>query len=223
MTHLPNILRACVALVALATAACSTPTANGPEQAFDLNQQFPISVQPRMMTLRLVYNGQAALDENATGQIARFAHDYLSYGSGSIAVAPPNANPQVADLVINELLDRGVSRNQIMVGGANTPGPADDIRLTYIRYVAEAPSCGDWSSSLAFTAGNTRPPNFGCATQHNVAAMVSDPRDLLAPQAQGAADAQRRITVIDRYRRGEPTPANTTDEQTAEISIIGQQ
>ena len=221
MTDFPKILRACVAGLALATAACSTPAANGPEQAFNINEQFPISVQPRMMTLRLLYNGQAALDENATGQIARFAQDYMSHGSGSLAIAPPAGNPQVANLVVDELVARGVSRNQIMVGGANAPGPADDIRLTYIRYVAEAQRCGDWSSNLAYTAGNTLPPNFGCATQHNLAAMVSDPRDLVTPDSSGQPDAQRRLTVLDKYRKGEVTPANKTNEQSAVISIVG--
>src|SRR5262245_42565510 len=129
MTYLPHIVRACVVLAALTAGACSTPVANGPDQVFDLNERYPISVQPRMMTLRLIYNGQAALDENAAGQIARFAQDYLSHGSGSLAIAPPSGNPGVADLVVAELLERGVSRNQIMVGGQNAPGPADDIRL----------------------------------------------------------------------------------------------
>ncbi len=218
MTYLPQILRACVAAVALAAAACSTPAANGPDQVFNPNERFPISVQPRMMTLRLLYNGQPALDENATGQIARFAQDYLSHGSGSIAVTPPNGNPAVGNVVVDELLELGVSRNQFMLGGANAPGPADDIRLTYIRYVAEAPPCGDWSSSLSYTASNTPPPNFGCSTQHNLAAMVSDPRDLLSPDTSGQPDAQRRLTVLDKYRAGEATPAAKTEEQSAIIS-----
>jgi pilus assembly protein CpaD len=222
MTYQLQILRACVAIVALAASACSTPIANGPEQALNLNERFPISVQPRMMTLRLLYNGQPALDEDAQGQIARFAQDYLSHGSGSLAVAPPNGNQAVANLVVDELIAHGVSRNQVMVGGANAPGPADDIRLSYIRYVAEAPACGDWSTNLSHTAGNTAPPNFGCATQHNIAAMVSDPRDLLAPEAPGAADAQRRLIVLDKYRAGTPTPAQKTPEQSAFISNVGQ-
>jgi pilus assembly protein CpaD len=88
--------------------------------------------------------------------------------------------------------------------------------------VAETPSCGDWSGNLGYTAPNTPPPNFGCTTQHNIAAMVSDPRDLLTPDTSGQADAQRRLTVLDKYRKGEPTPAQKTQEQNALISIIGQ-
>jgi len=221
MTRFSNFLRACVAVAAIATAACSTPASNGPDQVFDRDMRFPISVQPRMMTLRLLYNGQASLSEDAAGQIGRFAGDYLSHGSGSIAIAPPAGNSSVSDLVVRELLERGVSRNQIMVGGTNATGPADDIRLTYIRYVAESPPCGDWSENLGYSASNTAPSNFGCATQRNIAAMVADPRDLLTPDTSGQADAQRRLTVLDKYRRGEPTPAEKTEAQTAVISTVG--
>ena len=226
MTRFPKILRACIAVASVAAAsiaaACSTPVSNGAAQVYDRDQRFPISVQPRMMTLRLLYNGQATLDENASGQIARFARDYLSYGSGSIAVAPPSGNPAASDLIVGELLGSGVSRNQIMVGTANAPGPSDDFRITYIRYVAESPACGDWSDNLGRTASNTAPNNFGCATQRNIAAMVADPRDLLSPDRSGMADAQRRLTVLDNYRKGVPTPAETTEAQSAFIADVGQ-
>jgi pilus assembly protein CpaD len=70
------------------------------------------------------------------------------------------------------------------------------------------PPCGDWSTNLAVTTRNDLPSNFGCATQHNLAAMVADPRDLLAPDSSvGQPDAQRRLTVLDKYRKGELTPA----------------
>lgn len=220
MTKLSLVLRACVATAALSLAACSTPASNGPEQAFDLDTRYPISVQPRMMSLALPYNGQAALDQNTGGQLSRFAEDYLTHGSGSIGVSGPNN--AASNLVVESLLEIGVVRTQIMVG-PNTSGAANnDIRVTYIRYVAEVPPCGDWSTNLAITASNTRPPNFGCATQHNIAAMVADPRDLVAPDTSGQADAQRRLTILERYRAGEPTAAQRTDAQSAGVSTVGQ-
>src|SRR5262245_43984659 len=220
MTLFSHMLRASVAVAALVFAGCSTPLANGPEQVFDPAQRFPISAQPRMMALQLPYNGQAALDQNAEGQISRFAHEYLSYGSGSIAVASPTNYPAAADLVVNELVENGVPRNQIMVGGVNAPGMSDDIRVTYIRYVAESPACGDWSTNLGYTAGNVSPRNLGCATRRNIAAMVADPRDFIQQDTSGQPDAQRRLTVLDKYRRGEPTPAEKTEDQTAAISGV---
>jgi len=219
MTKMSLVLRACVAAAALSLAACSTPTFNGPDQAFNLDERYPISVQPRMMSLALPYNGQAALDQNNGGQLSRFAEDYLTHGSGSIGVSgPTNA---AANLVVDSLLEMGVARTQIMVGPTTSGAANNDIRVTYIRYVAEVPPCGDWSSNLAITASNTRPPNFGCATQHNMAAMVADPRDLVAPDTSGQADAQRRLTVLEKYRAGEPTPAERTQEQRGVVSQVG--
>jgi pilus assembly protein CpaD len=220
MTKLSLVLRACVATAALSLAACSTPAFNGPEQAFDLNARYPISVQPRMMSLALPYNGQAALDQNTGGQLSRFAEDYLTHGSGSIGVAGPNN--AASNLVVESLLEIGVVRTQIMVGPNTGAAANNDIRVTYIRYVAEVPPCGDWSTNLAISASNTRPPNFGCATQHNIAAMVADPRDLVAPDTSGQADAQRRLTILERYRAGEPTAAQRTDAQSAGVSTVGQ-
>jgi pilus assembly protein CpaD len=218
MTTVSKILRACAMAAIPIAAACSTPVVNGPEQEFNVNERYPISVQPRMMSLNLIYNGQAELDQNQGGQLARFAEDYLAHGSGSISVSGPSA--AAANVVVESLLEIGVARTQIMVGGAQGPNPLNDIRVTYIRYVAEAPPCGNWSSNLSHTAGNVLPPNFGCATQHNFAAMVADPRDLVAPDTTGQADAQRRLTVLQKYRAGEATPAARSEQQSGAVSSI---
>ena len=220
MTKLSKVLRVCAMAALPIAAACSTPVVNGPEQEFNVNQRYPISVQPRMMSLGLLYNGQPELDQNQNGQLARFAEDYLSHGSGSIGVSGPTA--AATELAVASLLEIGVARTQIMVGGAQGPNPLNDIRVTYIRYIAEAPPCGNWSQNLTYTASNVLPPNFGCATQHNFAAMVADPRDLVAPDTTGQADAQRRLTVLQKYRAGEATPAQQTDKQSDAVSAIGQ-
>lgn len=220
MTKLSKVLRVCAMAALPIAAACSTPVVNGPEQEFNVNQRYPISVQPRMMSLNLIYNGQSELDQNESGLLARFAEDYLTHGSGSIGVSGPNA--AATDVAVAALLEIGVERTQIMVGGAQGPNPLNDIRVTYIRYVAEAPSCGNWSQNLTYTASNVLPPNFGCATQHNIAAMVADPRDLVTPDTSGQSDAQRRLTVLQKYRAGEPTPAQRIQQQSGAVSAIGQ-
>jgi pilus assembly protein CpaD len=205
-----SILKACVAIAAVSLSACAL-TPKGPQDAFDLNARYPINVEPRMMTLRLPYNGQPALDQNATGQLARFAQDYMQHGSGTIAVSASTRYPNAPALVADQLLQLGVARPQIMVANSDAPDLNDDVKVTYIRYVAVTPPCGDWSSNLAKTTDNVLPSNFGCATQHNLAAMVADPRDLLAPDSSiGQPDAARRLTVLDKYRKGEPTPAAKT-------------
>jgi len=220
MKRSSKIIRACVATAAITVAAACAVGPNGPQEAFDINQRFPITVQPRMMTLRLPYNGQAALDQNMTGQLARFAEDYREHGSGTIAVTASTRYPGAPNLVADRLIELGVGRNQIMVGNSNAPDLNDDIKVTYIKYVADTAPCGDWSDDLAYTARNSASRNFGCTTQHNIAAMVADPRDLLTPETGGQADAQRRLTVLDKYRKGEPTATVKTDDQKALISNV---
>ena len=68
--------------------------------------------------------------------------------------------------------------------------------------------------------------NLGCAVQHNIAAMVADPRDLLGPREAGPADSVRNATAMDLYEKGLPSAAmkHTTDysaEQSAPGSGIG--
>ena len=71
-------------------------------------------------------------------------------------------------------------------------------------------------------------PDFGCANQHNLAAMVADPRDLdQSRRLDDAPDAARRAAVIGHYERGEPSQATkkTTDaavEQSTPGSGIGE-
>ena len=63
--------------------------------------------------------------------------------------------------------------------------------------------------------------------QHNIAAMVADPRDLLGPGSMGPVDTARRAAVMDHYEKGEITQADkhTNDkavEQSAGASTVGQ-
>jgi len=85
------------------------------------------------------------------------------------------------------------------------------------RTLSSAP-CGDWSKDLSESASNLPGPDFGCATQQNIAAMVADPRDLLGPRDQGPADATRRTTVIGKYEKGEATGAAKSPEQSVTVS-----
>ena len=70
-------------------------------------------------------------------------------------------------------------------------------------------------------------PNFGCSVQHNIAAMVADPRDLLGPRAHGCRPMRRAApTVMDHYEKGEVTQADkhTADkatEQSGAASDVG--
>ena len=48
--------------------------------------------------------------------------------------------------------------------------------------------------------------------------MVADPRDLMGPQPMDPGDTQRRMTVLEKYRAGEPTPTVRIDAQEGAVS-----
>ena len=113
----------------------------------------------------------------------------------------------------------GVGRNQILVSSHD----ASDARVevNFISYQAHADSCGDWSEDLAYTMDNKSAHNLGCANQRNMAAMVSDPRDLMGPRPMDDGDGRRRQTVITNYDIGTPTGATKSADQSAAISDVG--
>ena len=175
MTNPKTFLRGCAALAALSLAACANPV-NGPEDGMTVEQRFPITVEPHMEMVRLTFNAaRGGLDQESAADLERFARDYLDNGSGALAVSGSRRNPDAPRIVADRLLALGVPGDRILLGNPDNADSGDDIRVSFIRYEAHAQACGDWSVNLSSTSANKVSPNFGCATQHNLAAMVADP------------------------------------------------
>lgn len=68
--------------------------------------------------------------------------------------------------------------------GGLQPGQA---RVVIDRSRASVPGCPDWSVTSDATVGNGISPNYGCANNSNLAAMIADPEDLLKGR-QGSQD-----------------------------------
>ena len=221
MTRIFKLLRGTVLLAATGLAACAAPF-NGPADVSDERLMFPISVAPHMETLRVPLDG-GVLSQDMNSRFTAFTKDYLENGNGAISVSVPNGDESARRYFAARLSDLGVPAWRMMIGASDTPSADNSIELSFIRYAAESPPCGDWSSNAASTASNLPMPNMGCASQHNLAAMVADPRDIVAPRGQDPADAQRRMTILDKYRKGEPTPAQTTNAQSGAVSEVNKE
>ena len=221
MTYSNSFLRGCAALAALALAACAYPV-NGPEDATTVQQRYPITVEPHMEMVRLPFNAaRGGLDQAGGVDLERFARDYLDNGSGALAIDGPRGDPAAARAVADRLVTLGVPGDRILIGSPDNFDSGGDVRLSFIRYEAHAESCGDWSVNLGSTSANKVSPNLGCATQHNLAAMVADPRDLVSPKPLDSNDLQRRLNVLEKYRKGETTVATKAAEQSGSISQVG--
>jgi pilus assembly protein CpaD len=117
----------------------------------------------------------------------------------------------------------GISRDKILVSTHDVTNGDYRVNVSYISYSARTEACGDWSEDLAFTAENQTSKNFGCSVQHNIAAMVADPRDLVHPRTFETGDGNRAATIISNYEQGKPTPAQKTNDQSGAVSDVNKQ
>lgn len=204
-------------------AACASPM-NDASDAYNVDQRFPIAVEPTMQVFTVPYGGPGAgMDPNVQGQFERFVRSYADGGVGAISVSVSRGYEGAAREFAGRIANQGIERSRIIVGTTDDTSRGSEITISYIRYTAQSTPCGDWSSSLGYTASNLPPANFGCATRANLAAMVADPRDLVAPTGIGPSDAARGLTILDKYRKGEPTPATKTAEQSGAVSSVAAQ
>ncbi len=220
-------------LVGIAAVGCTSPVENGPAQAVDVEAAFPIVVEPQVATLVIqVDEGLQNIARGEEDRVRAFVTRWKTRGQGMLnAAAPTGTANQAAAMAALDGLKRvlaasGAPKESVQFSSYRPAGSDANapITLSFVTYAATAPDCGqDWSKNLGYSPRNTPWPEFGCSTQHNLAAIVADPRDLVEPHASDPADAERRSTVIEKYRAGEPT--RTMDDSKADsgqVSTVGQ-
>jgi pilus assembly protein CpaD len=191
------------------------------------DQRHPIMVSQRPATLSLrVPRGSGGLTDSQRGEVAGFLDHFRNAGMGNsrLVIGVPAGSPNegaamraMAD-VRRMMVDYGFSDSAISTepyhGGKDSSAP---IKLAYLRYVAEGPACGKWPTNLADERRNLEYANFGCSQQHNLAAQISNPGDLLGPRSMTPSDAERRQVVIDKYEKGQSTASDKPAEQNAVV------
>jgi pilus assembly protein CpaD len=80
--------------------------------------------------------------------------------------------------------------------------PPGSVRVIVSRSFAAVPGCPFWSNSAK---NNATSPNYGCATNSNLAAMIADPSDLVLGQAGSGADGNQGVKAIKVYREAVPS------------------
>jgi len=226
----PEYLLRAAALVSILVAGSCSVTNDGTMISEDGARNHPIAVEPSYRDLKVQFAGGVdGMSAEDAIKFDSFLADYRVHGNGSLGISVPNGPASRA--TITYLAERaaatGISRDKILVSTRDAANGDTRVDVSYISYTAHAESCGDWSENLAFSGDNLTPKNFGCSVQHNIAAMVADPRDLLGPGAMGPVDTQRRANVMDHYRKGEITQAakhsaESSTEQSAGASTVAQ-
>jgi pilus assembly protein CpaD len=221
-----------ISLLALALAGCKTlddePGAHVAGWTLvDPTQRHPIMVsqQPSTMVVR-VARGSSGLTPAQKGQIAGFLERYRVADAGNsklvISVPSGSANEGAAARAVGEIRQLitayGFSEANVAIEPYHDRrDAAAPIRLSYLRYVAEGPECGRWTTNLSEDYRNLHYPNFGCAQQRNLAAQIANPADLLGPRTVEPADAERRAVVFDKYRQGRTTGAEKSQDERIQV------
>lgn len=219
-----QILRAAAVAAVLLAGSCAAQKSDDPPVFADGLRNHPITVAPHYQSVRVAFSDPSAgLSHEDGTALASFVEDYLSRGDGAISIsAPSGPNSSVALSYFGEqLAHMGVPRARILVGTHDASNGDTRVEIGYIVYAARTDPCGNWTQDAEDTGDNRPMPDFGCSVQHNIAAMVADPRDLVAPRGMDAGDATRRETVVDTYEKAQSTGAQKSAQQSANLSDVG--
>lgn len=201
-----------------------------PEPSLTVEQRYPITLAESREVLELpVGVDSRRLTAGQRVEVASFLRAYRAGGSGPLIIRAPSGtrNEAAALSAIDEIRELvGASAISTVSFGVYRPGDRRlahaPVLLAYTGVKAVSPACGDWSENIAANYSNKRYPNFGCASQQNLAAMVDNPRDLELPRGTDPASSERRQTVRDKYIAGEATAARTEDQEQGSVSKVGQ-
>jgi len=227
---------ATVAILAGSLAGCYTvaPETTGAVPT-DYRQRHPITVQEGDRTMQLLIGAnRGGLTPVQRADVAAFAHAWKREATGGVIIDVPSGTPNeraAADSLreIQSILAAvGVPPETMAVRPyrPNDPKKLATIRINYPKMTAEAGPCGLWPNDLGpgdwSTHSQNKPYwNLGCATQHNLAAMIDNPADLVQPRGEVPAYTARRSTVLDKYRKGESTATVYPKEDQGKISDVG--
>ena len=107
-----------------------------------------------------------------------------------------------------------ILRGEAYPAGRDSQAP---IRVSYLRFIVEGPQCGQWPTNLAESPQNLNYQNMGCATQHNFAAMVANPADLVGPRTLTPTPGERRDVQWGKYIKGESTISKKQDDEKVKV------
>ena len=124
----------------------------------------------------------------------------LGYGD-KVWVDDSDENGAVRDSIARVAADYGILLSN---GTPITPGgvQSGQVRVIVSRSTAHVPDC----PSLERSGPSPSSPNYGCATNSNLAAMIADPSDLvLGQEGVGTADVNTTAKAIKVYREKAPS------------------
>lgn len=185
-------------------------------------QRHPILVSQKPTTMSVhVPRGSSGLSPRARAEVLEFAGRFRAGDAGDsrlVIQAPSGSSNEVAAMnavqqIRGLLTDYGYSDSVVSVEAVDASADsAPAVKVSYMRYVAEGPECGNWPVNVAYEPQNLPMANTGCANQKNLAAMIANPADLLGPRTITPRSSDRRDVVFDKYTKGDSTASQKNED-----------
>jgi pilus assembly protein CpaD len=202
----------------------------------DYRERHPIQInEGNRVALMHIGTGRSGLTPDQRALAGGFASQWRRNASGPMTIDLPAgvANEIASGRTVRELqsvlVSSGVPPRAIQIRSyqPNEPSNIGAIRLTFPAITAQvANRCHVGRDDLGVTPTFESPQNypasnFGCATQHNLAASVANPEDLVQPRNEQPGYAARRRTVIDKYRQGQDPSTTYNSSTNGAVSQVG--
>jgi pilus assembly protein CpaD len=181
----------------------------------DTDARHPIDFEERREVLHIDVPPRARhLSHNQVADMQRFVVRYKAEGVGRLSVSVANqtgsdAGSAKAVAELGHILrEAGVTPSRVSrTRHSDAHGSRSMLRLSYARTKAIAPECGHWHRDIGQEPERVHYPEFGCATQRNLAGMVANSRDLQRPQDEQPRAAERRSQTWSKYIQPENSDA----------------
>lgn len=228
MKRLPAFLMLGAGIAALGACASNAPSAvpNAYLQGTPLDQH-EIGVVKRTEFLEIAIDAQSSeLSGGDRSRIREFVGGYARRGHGPLVLSIPQAssNPQLAVSAAAEARtiawEMGVEYSEISgtAHGAGSP-VSEPLILAYQVYDALPPDCAQKSRvDFSNIDSNNTLPTLGCSVRTNLAAIIVDPADLLGQRALDGSDLMRREVILEKFREGQSTASERSDQESGAIS-----
>jgi pilus assembly protein CpaD len=149
--------------------------------------------------------GASGLSANQHVDVYRFLQRYKHEAVGRLVIsAPSDARDEAAvarsvQAIQAHVASTGIDYRLRRGGEGKRLGASPSIRLAYQRPVAVPPDCDRWPENVGRNEERIPYPNWGCATQRNMAVMVDNARDLRQPQEEDPRSGERRSAIWSAY------------------------
>jgi pilus assembly protein CpaD len=187
-------------------------------------EQFGVELRPTADRIQLAPK-PGALSPGQVSALGALAARWRENKPGPISIEAPAGSQnaavaaQAAQAAVRFLTEQGVPHSAILQSSYNATGaPLATVAVGFESLEPVIPECWRYQSDFTKSANNKPYRSYGCSTTANIAAMVANPRDLLEPRGEDPSDGARRAVVLGKYRQGEATATQRTNQERGAIS-----